>query len=113
MRTSCCCRRTTTLIALPICAVRARASRRRQNHYQTDHENLCHFNLSNKTTSSCHLFNTAPGDSARPFSSVGKGPLWPASCSLRAGGPLGDHLEGRAPASPSVVRRPRTFLVQS
>jgi hypothetical protein len=30
-------------------AVGAPASRRRQNHCQTDHENLCHFNLSNKT----------------------------------------------------------------
>src|SRR6266567_6847400 len=67
MRTSGRCRRSATLIALPICAVGTRGSRRRQNHCQTDHENLCHFNLSNKTTYSCRLFNTAPGDSARPF----------------------------------------------
>jgi hypothetical protein len=52
---------------LTIRAVGARASRRRQNYCQTDHENPCHFSLSNKTTSSCYLFNTAPGDSARPF----------------------------------------------
>src|SRR5437763_17212835 len=82
MRTSARCRRTTTLIALPICAVGVRASRRRQNHCQTDHENLCHFDLSNKTTSSCRLFNTAPGDSARPF------------FQRSAGGPPGNPLEG-------------------
>src|SRR5438874_4643757 len=62
MRTSGRCRWSATLT---ICTVSARASRRRQNYCQTDHENLCHFNLSNKTTQSCHLFNTAPGDSAR------------------------------------------------
>src|SRR6266550_648799 len=111
MRTSARCRRTTTLIVLPICAVGARASRRRQSYCQSDHENLCHFNLSNKTTSSCHLFNTAPDDSARPFFQRRAKVL--CSSSLRAGGPLGYPFEGRAPASPSFVRCSRTFLVQS
>src|SRR6476659_10534360 len=66
MRTSARRRRGATLA---IRAVGARASRRRHNHCQTDHENFCHFSLSSKTTHSCHLFNTAPSDSARPFSS--------------------------------------------